>query len=587
MKANENRISKVRGSLAFREILQNLVNEGKIIHIFQSNKNLLSHNTLTLFVKNPQVLHEIKYASWVLNSISENSLHIHLFEFNEFIHKNSFQNKVYSSINCQSLHHIYGNKEECSTMFITDFSKGNLRKHCKGTSSWFTTEHLRHYRFLNHIKKEFEEQLIDFDSVMLSLKQLLHEAKTRIQPFFMPNKEMSTQEFISFTFAYCTPIKEVYSGEDESALLNSIVNFDKFIDILVDENGVPIDTYHLIAITRKYVKALYLFINQEYIKRFRETMLNSELEILRASSSVEFINDELERTTKSLLEKRPELNQLFFVARKDISFTDPHNNRIETHLHLLLIGIVDTLSITTEASIRTQIKVATQGKVNITLILLKSTWQKHDSTYHSFFKSHLRLEKQWLGKPHDFKFDNIETVPLQELKSRYWQECDSIIKPIFNRNNHLSELNRSEADIILFKYIVQQLTLAILFFKMDFIPQVYSSKYTWRLLEWYAPEIHQKLENSSNKLSILFEANNFTRNFPKLNYPTEKTNKANWKEIYLFSKALYDYTNTLHQTIPSPTPTIITPTIITPTFIESENTNHVQPILENHEKSNQ
>lgn len=580
MKAIENKISKVRGSLAFRELLQNLVEEGKITHIFQSNKNLLSHNTLTLLINNKESYNEIKYASWVLNSITESGLHIHILDFQEFIHKNSFQNKVYSSINCQALHHIYGNKDECNSIFITDFSKSNLRKHCKGTSSWFTTEHLRHYRFLKHIKNEFETQLIDFDSVMLSLKQLLHEAKTRIQPFLMPNKEMSTQEFISFTFSYCTPVKEVYNGEDDSILLNSIVNFDKLQDILVDDNGVPIDTYHLIDITRKYIKTLYLFINQEYIKRFRETMLNSELEILRASSSVESIHDELERTTKSILEKSPELNQLFFVARKDISFSDLDNNRIETHLHLLLIGIVNTLSITTEASIRAQIKVATQGKVNVTLILLKSTWQKRDPTYHSFFKSHLRLEKQWKGEPLDFKFDNIEILSSEELKWRYWQECDSIIKPIFNRNNHLSDLNRSEADIILFKYIVQQLSLAILFFKMNFIPQVYSSKYTWRLLGWYAPEIHQKLEHRSDKLLVLFEANNFTRNFPKLNYPTEKTNKANWKEIYLFSKALYDYANTCYQTI-SP------PAIITPNVIKSENTNHVQPIPKKNKKLNQ
>lgn len=565
------------------EKLNKLIENDKIHFIFYSNDNLLDLPTLTIVLQEHANSKKLLKKKWISKSVERFKLHVHFINMQSFYQSDSFQNNIYASLNCQSIHLVYGSEKDCKPLFISDFSKRHQNKVLNSIDIWFQSEHQRHSMFLNILEKEYDDdKLISNEAALQCLKTILLEIQNRIQPIIKPNSKDNTKYFLKLILQHCKSVKENFDNAETSKNLESILDFKIEQNLIPKEDNNPPNIKNLIALTLKLVDALYIDLANDILTKYKEISLTCETAILKQQQAT--LQKNLEAKTKEILKNYVGLHSIYFLKRK-ITQIYSSKKTPEFKVELLLLVTVDRNTLEMEGNLRQKVLLETDNKVEVTFILLKkSNWQKHLPVYGVFLHKHLKKEQHWIGNPLVPELSLSETIPLDQLKSKFWIECKSVVNPIIQRNKLLGVNNGSVLDYGLYKGLFQQLLIAILFSKANFIPQVFSVKYIWRLIEWYVPEILDKIYLNERTSSILLGSYNIIRNHPTI-IPYKFNNvEEEWKDLQAICETLLDYANSCYQNIPV---FQVTPAIITPTFFESENTNQVQPILENHEKSNQ
>lgn len=557
------------------ELLNELIENDKIHFIFHSTDNLLDLSTLTIILQEHVSSKKLLKKKWVRKSVDRFKLHIHFINMQSFYQSDSFQNNIYASINCQSIHLVYGSEKECKPLFISDFSKKHQNKVLNSIDIWFQSEHQRHSMFLNILKKECEDdKLLSNETALQCLKTVLLEIQNRIQSIIKPNRKEDTKEFINHLFLHCKAVKKGLENVENLNTLKSILDFQTDQNLVSKETNSSLNIINLITLTVKLVDAIYLDLANDILTKYKEVSLTCETAILRQQQTV--VQRNLEAKTKEVLKNYVGLHSVYLLRRKNSQISSLQKVS-EFKVELLLLVTVDRNALDMEGNLRQKVLLETDNQVEATFILLKkSNWQKHLPVYGAFLHKHLKKEQHWIGDPLVPELSLSEAIPLDQLKSKFWMECKSVVNPIIQRNKLLGVNNGSVLDYGIYKGLFQQLLIAILFSKANFIPQVFSAKYIWRLMEWYAPEILDKISLNERTSSVLLGSYNVIRNHPTMTPYKFNNVDDEWKDLQTICETLLDYANSCYQNIPV---FQVTPSIITPTFIESENTDQFKPII--------
>ena len=557
------------------EKLNELIENDEIHFIFHSNDNLLDLSTLTIVLQEHFSFKKLLKKKWVSKSVERFKLHIHFINMQSFYQSDSFQNNIYASMNCQSIHLVYGSEKECKPLFISDFSKKHQNKVLNSIDIWFQSEHQRQSMFLKILEKDYNnDKLLCNEAPLQYLKTVLLEIQNRIQSIIKPNNIVDTKEFMNHLFFHCKAVKKGLENVENLNILKSILDFQIDQNLVSKETRNPLNIKNLITLTLKLVDTIYLDLANDILTKYKEVSLTCETAILKQQQAI--VQKNLETKTKEILKNYVGLESVYLLKRKNSQISSSQKIS-EFKVELLLLVTVDRNTLEMEGNLRQKVILETDNKVEATFILLKkNNWQKHLPVYGVFLHKHLKKEQHWIGNPLVPELSLSETIPLDQLKSKFWIECKSVVNPIIQRNKLLGVNNGSVLDYGLYKGLFQQLLIAILFSKANFIPQVFSVKYIWRLIEWYVPEILDKIYLNERTSSILLGSYNIIRNHPTM-IPYKFNNvEEEWKDLQAICETLLDYANSCYQNIPV---FQVTPAIITPTFSESENTNQVEPII--------
>lgn len=277
--------------------------------------------------------------------------------------------------------------------------------------------------------------------------------------------------------------------------------------------------------------------------------------------------------TKKVLKKYHNPLSVYLIACKKTGVS-------ESSLHYFCIALVQKISYSTVLLIKSDIRKATKGNVQITILLQKKTnWHKQIPLFHSFYKEWFTQDNLWFGKHSEINFEELELKPTIQTKIEYWEACSKSLKNMLYLDEISLTSNKKEMHLILYKQFLTQSFLAIIYSELNIIPHILNLKYLWDILEWCYPEIHQKINNNPFLKEILFKEIEILVQYPKPQNYVFNFSEEEMSEVSIFCKEVYHlteklYTNPCYENIASSSPAIIPPA-----FIESENTDQVKPII--------
>ncbi|EHO07738.1 MULTISPECIES: HMG-box domain-containing protein [Myroides] len=554
MKSIINKLASLKISSELRHELEELIEKKLVGYIFYSKENLLNHPIVTLCFYDTIELNNIRRSKWITKGINHYQVNIYCLCIKDFYQSDSFQNIMYSTLNCQKEDLVYGSLLDSEPLFNLHRSKQEEIDFEKFVSKWFIKLYKRNNKFLKSLKKELKANLIDEQSAMLGIKQVIQDTKERVQPILSGSIQCSTASFLNFVFSHCSTVQDIFKenfdfyARDMTSLFREELKPKKGSEH-TEPKEKPLVGY-LLNIAQDFLEAMYVEIPQRILSKYKLMVNKQKLLSLNNPKQITEIQEELEERTRKALEKYKKVESFYLISRKThdqilLNYENPTSHK----LHLLLLASIETLHINEEGNIRQYVTAHTDDLVDVTVILIKkSNWHLHIPVYHSFFKQNITEDKLWIGAPLIAENPDLETFPISELKLKFWSECKAMVKPIVKRLSYQIEGCQSDADIIFYKYTLQQLSMAILFAKMDFMPQVHTTSYLWRLIQWYAPELGLVIDCNKQIKEMLFENYTCLRNYPNIKYPTVKYTEEQWNKVYYFIIRLYNFTKECYQT---------------------------------------
>ncbi|MBB1139032.1 MULTISPECIES: hypothetical protein [Myroides] len=554
MKSIINKLASLKISSELRHELEELIEKKLVGYIFYSKENLLNHPIFTLCFYDTVELNNIRRSKWITKGINHYQVNIYCLCIKDFYQSDSFQNIMYSTLNCQKEDLVYGSLLDSEPLFNLHRSKQEEIDFEKFVSKWFIKLYKRNNKFLKSLKKELKANLIDEQSAMLGIKQVIQDTKERVQPILSASIQCSTASFLNFVFSHCSTVQDIFKEDfdfyarDMTSLFREELKPKKNAEHTAPEQQ-PLVGY-LLNIAQDFLEAMYVEIPQRILSKYKLMVNKQKLLSLNNPKQITEIQEELEERTRKALEKYKKVDSFYLISRKThdqilLTSEDPTPHK----LHLLLLASIETLHINEEGNIRQYVNAYTEDLVDVTVILIKkSNWHLHIPVYHSFFKQNITEDKLWIGAPLIAENPDLETFPVSELKLKFWSECKSMVKPIVKKLSYQIEGCQSDADVIFYKYALQQLSMAILFAKMDFMPQIHTTNYLWRLIQWYAPELGLVIDCSKEIKEMLFENYTCLRNYPNIKYPTVKYTEEQWSKVYYFIGRLYSFAKECYQT---------------------------------------
>lgn len=553
MKSIINNLSSLKISSELRHELEDLIEKNLVGFIFYSQKNLLNHPIITLCFYDTVELNNIRRSKWITKGINHYQVNIYCLCIKDFYQSDSFQNIMYSTLNCQKENLVYGSLHDSEPLFSLHQSKQKENDFESFVSKWFAKHYKRNTKFLKSLKKELKANHIDEQSAMLGIKQVIQDTKERVQPILSGSIQCSTASFLNFVFSHCSTVQDVFKQDFDFYTRDMVSLFreelkPKKIAEQIESKEQPLVGY-LLIIAQGFLKAMYVEIPNRILTKYKLMVNRQKLLSLNNPKQITEIQEELEERTRKILLKYKKVESFYLIKRRTNDQVLLNSDDSTSHkLHLLLLASIETLHINEEGNIRQYVSFHTEDLVDVTVILIKkSNWYLHIPVYHSFFKRNITEDKLWIGKPLIAENPDLETFPLSELKLKFWVECKSMLKPIVKRLSYQIEGCQSDADVIFYKYALQQLSMAILFAKMDYMPQVHTTSYLWRLIQWYAPELGLVIDCNKEIKEMLFENYTCLRNYPNIKYPTVKYTEEQWNRVYYFICKLYEFAKECYQ----------------------------------------
>lgn len=553
MKSIINKLESLKISSELKHKLEELIEKKLVGYIFYSKENLLNHPIITLCFYDTIKLNNIRRSKWITKGINHYQINIYCLCIKDFYQSDSFQNIIYSTLNCQKEDLVYGSLMDSEPLLNLHQDKQKEMDFEKFVTKWFTKHYKRNSKFLKSLKKELKANLIDEKSAILGIKQVIQDTKERIQPMLSGSIQCSTTSFLNFVLNHCSAVQDVFKEDFDFYTRDIILLFRD--ELKTKKNSEHIEfkerqpPRYFLIIVQLFLKAMYIQIPQRILSKYK-LMVNKQILLsLDNPEQITKIHGELEDRTRKALEKYKKVESFYLIGRKAhdqilLNSEDPTSHK----LYLLLLASVETLHINEEGNIRQYISAHTEDLVDVTVILIKkSNWHLHIPVYHYFFKQNLTEDKLWIGAPLIAENPDLETFPISELKLKFWSECKAMVKPIVKRFSYQIEGCQSDADVIFYKYALQQLSMAILFAKMDFMPQAHTTSYLWRLIHWYAPELGLVIDCNKEIKEILFENYTCLRNYPNIKYPTVKYTEEQWSQVYYFIYRLYGFAKECYQ----------------------------------------
>lgn len=553
MKSIINNLSNLKISNELRHELEDLIEKNLVGFIFYSQKNLLNHPIITLCFYDADELNNIRRSKWITKGINHYQVNIYCLCIKYFYQSDSFQNIMYSTLNCQKENLVYGSLHDSEPLFSLHQSKQKENDFESFISKWFAKHYKRHTKFLKSLKKELKANHIDEQSAMLGIKQVIQDTKERVQPILSGSIQCSTASFLNFVFSHCSTVQDVFKQDFDFYARDMTSLFRE--ELKPKKNAEQIEPYekplvgYLLNIAQDFLEAMYVEIPHRILTKYKLMVNKQKLLSLNNPKQITEIQEELEERTRKILLKYKKVESFYLIKKRtnDQVLLNSHDSTSHK-LHLLLLASIETLHINEEGNIRQYVSFHTEDLVDVTVILIKkSNWYLHIPVYDTFFKQNLTKEKLWIGEPLIAENPDLETFPLSELKLKFWTECKSMLKSIVKRLSYQIEGCQSDADVIFYKYTLQQLLMAILFAKMDFMPQVHTTSYLWRLIQWYAPELSLVIDCNKVIKEMLFDNYTCLRNYPNIKYPTVKYTEEQWSKVYYFIGKLYDFTKECYQ----------------------------------------
>ncbi|MEK6485753.1 hypothetical protein [Myroides odoratimimus] len=553
MKSIINNLSSLKLSSELRHELEDLIEKKLVGFIFYSQKNLLNHPIITLCFYDADKLNNIRRSKWITKGINHYQVNIYCLCIKDFYQSDSFQNIMYSTLNCQKENLVYGCLHDSEPLFNLHQSKQKKNDFESFVSKWFVKHYKRNTKFLKSLKKELKANHIDEQSAMLGIKQVIQDTKERVQPILSGSIQCSTASFLNFVFSHCSTVQDIFKEDFDFYARDMTSLFRE--ELKPKKNAEQIEPYekplvgYLLNIAQDFLEAMYVEIPHRILTKYKLMVNKQKLLSLNNPKQITKIQEELEDRTRKILLKYKKVESFYLIKRRTNDQVLLNSDDSTSHkLHLLLLASIETLHINEEGNIRQYVSFHTEDLVDVTVILIKkSNWYLHIPVYHSFFKQNLTKEKLWIGEPLIAENPDLETFPLSELKLKFWVECKSMLKPIVKRLNYQIEGCQSDADVIFYKYTLQQLLMAILFAKMDYMPQVHTTSYLWRLIQWHAPELGLVIDCNKEIKEMLFENYTCLRNYPNIKYPTVKYTEEQWNRVYYFIGKLYEFAKECYQ----------------------------------------
>ncbi|MEC4028953.1 hypothetical protein [Myroides odoratimimus] len=547
MKSIINNLESLKLSSELKHELEELIKKKLVGFIFYSQNNLLNHPIITLCFYDIDELNNIRKCKWITKGINHYQVNIYCLCIKDFYQSDSFQNIMYSTLNFQKENLTYGSLLDAEPLFSLHQSKHKENDFEKYISKWFTKHYKRNTKFLKSLKKELKTNLINEQSAMLGIKQVIQDTKERVQPILSGSIQCNNASFLNFVFSQCYPVQDIFEedfdfyAEDMVSLFREELKPKKITEQTEPKKQLTIG--YLLTIAQYFLEAMYVEIPHRILSKYRHIVNKQKLLSLDNPEQITEIQEVLEERTRKALEKYKKVKSFYLIKRRAneqilLSSEAPTPHK----LHLLLIASVETLHINEEGNIRQYVSFHTEDLVDVTTILIKkSNWHLHIPVYHSFFRTNLTEHKLWIGAPLIAENPDLETFPLSELKLKFWTECKVMVKPIVKRLSYQIKDCQSDADVILYKYTLQQLAMAILFAKMDYMPQVHTVSYLWRLIQWYAPELNLVIDCDKEIREMLFDNYTSLRNYPSIKFPTVKYTEEQWSRVYYFICKIYEF----------------------------------------------
>lgn len=145
-----------------------------------------------------------------------------------------------------------------------------------------------------------------------------------------------------------------------------------------------------------------------------------------------------------------------------------------------------------------------KGRVEVFCLIHALEWfQKNEETFQLFYNKFMVLQNVlYLKNNLVINKKRVETTNVKKFQEKYWIERLAYISPWFTAFQYQNLVYQS-GHILLFKNILQQLILGLLYQKVQYIPTMYSCRYLMQLFQALLPEIYNKCIDSNDLETIL------------------------------------------------------------------------------------
>lgn len=193
------------------------------------------------------------------------------------------------------------------------------------------------------------------------------------------------------------------------------------------------------------------------------------------------------------------IDAIYLLSTK--SLINPNSN--DTYKFNLLL-ISPTLRIQQHDVLVQKVSNHFKGKVEVFCLIHTLEWlQKNENKYQLFFNKFIVLQNVlYLKSNLVINKKLVETTNAKKLQEKYWTERLAYISPWFTAFQK-QDLVYQSGHVLLLKNILQQLILALLYQKLQYIPAMYSCRYLMQLFQALLPEIYNKCIDSIEVQTIL------------------------------------------------------------------------------------
>lgn len=545
MKAVTNKILDLEIPNELKEKLHYLIEEDRehVHYVFYSKPNLNFEKPTITIITEGWTVKKLIDESWIKAGSSKYEVHVHLLDISNLLLHEDISSKIFLHLNCNTMQLVYIDYL-CDNYEYHSYYKFECRKkYLKQTIRWFErTQAIYENIIENYIEMSYRNN----NDVVVSLllfqeffKDLLFDFRTIFCP--IPHSlEISNKEVLIYMLSHCSAFNAIKEA----------IPMDFFVKILeykVEESSL-IFNEESFSVLLKNVKlfkdALFVDFQDAYIKDYKKLMKQVEIFEIETEAIRNFKTEDdiLKEKAKSLLKKCLNTKSVYLISQKSYNITSVHSDmKHETGTHYFLFVLAHFVSFDKIREVTKRITKETDGRVKVTIISQKATsWKVHVPLFHEFYEKYCKYNI-WYGSSMNLDYDLFDLASPEKTKVHFWKNCSELINDSLFSFNSLSEGEIKEVHFILYRHALHHTLLAIIYSKLNMVPNIQSTSYLWEIVEWCYPQFYQENIITTVTKKLLFDHYDFEKSYPKEKKSTFDFSHEDLTATLNFCKTTYTF----------------------------------------------